>query len=68
MAEDGSVPGSGIDDGVDDDILDHLHRCDPVDPDVLPSSRSAKAMRMLEQILESEQEPESGRRELGGRD
>ena len=65
MAEDGSVPGDGIDsdidDGIieDDDIIEALGRCDPVDAEALPSSRSAKAMRTLEQILESDQEPEA---------
>ena len=63
MAEDGSVPDDGIDGGIDDDAIEYdaieeLRRRDPVDAEALPSSRSAKAMRTLEKILESDQEPE----------
>ena len=47
------------DTGVDaDDDIEELRRCNPVDADALPSSRSPEATRTLEQILESDDEPE----------
>ena len=54
MTEDKSVPGDGI-----DDVVEELRRCNPVDIEALPSSRSTKAIAALEQILDSGDEPES---------
>ena len=53
MTEDKSVPGDGI-----DDVVEELRRCNPVDVEALPSSRSTKAMAALEQILDSGDEPD----------
>ena len=55
MTEDTSVPGNAN----DEDVVEELRRCDPVDVEALPSSRSPEATRMLEQILDSGDEPES---------
>ena len=56
-AEDRSVRGD--DSGADaDDDIEELRRCNPVDADALPSSRSPEATRTLEQILKSGDEPE----------
>ena len=53
MAEDRSVPGDGI-----DDIVEELRRCNPVDIEALPCSRSTEAMTALERILDSGDEPD----------
>ena len=53
MTEDKSVPGDGI-----DDVVEELRRCNPVDIEALPSSRSTKATAALEQILDSGDEPD----------
>ena len=53
MAEDRSVPGDGI-----DDVVEKLRRCNPVDIETLPSSRSTEATTALERILDSGDEPE----------
>ena len=53
MTEDKSVPGDGI-----DDVVEELRRCNPVDVEALPSSRSTKAIAALEQILDSGDEPD----------
>ena len=55
MTENTSVPG----DDIDEDVVEELRRCNPVDVEALPSSRSTEAMRTLEQILDSGDEPES---------
>ena len=52
MTEDRSVPGDGL-----DDIVEDLRRCNPVDIEALPSSRSTEAMAALERILDSGDEP-----------
>ena len=56
MTENTSVPGDAV-----DDVVDELRRCNPVDIETLPSSRSTEAMAALAQILDSgeESEPES---------
>ena len=48
MTEDRSVPGDDL-----DDIVEDLRRCNPVDIEALPSSRSTEAMAALERILDS---------------
>ena len=62
---DGSIAGDGndggldgdfddldeLDDDLDDDLIEQLRQADPVDVDDLPSSRSAKAMKTLNEIL-----------------
>ena len=53
MTEDKSVPGDDI-----DDVVEELRRCNPVDIEALPSSRSTKAIAALEQILDSGDEPD----------
>ena len=53
MAGDRSVPGDGI-----DDIVEELRRCNPVDIEALPCSRSTGAMTALERILDSGDEPD----------
>ena len=53
MTEDKSVPGDGL-----DDVVEELRRCNPVDIEALPSSRSTKAMTALERILDSGDEPD----------
>ena len=53
MAEDRSVPGDSI-----DDIVEELRRCNPVDIEALPCSRSTEAMTALERILDSGDEPD----------
>ena len=53
MTEDKSVPGDGL-----DDVVEELRRCNPVDIEALPSSRSTEAMAALEQILDSGDEPD----------
>ena len=60
MTEDTSVPG----DDIDEDVVEELRRCNPVDVEALPSSRSTEAMRTLEQILDSGDEPELTEPEL----
>ena len=63
---DGQVPGGspegdlGEDLDVDpgDDLLEELRRNNPVDVEALPPSRSAEAMRTLEQILGSADDTE----------
>ena len=54
ITEDTSAPG----DDVDEDVVEELRRCNPVDIEALPSSRGTEAMRTLEQILDSGAEPE----------
>ena len=58
MAEDRSVPSDEGDADLDGDVVEKLRRCNPVDAEELPSSHSTEAMRTLEQILESDREPE----------
>ena len=53
MTEDRSVPGDGL-----DDVVEDLRRCNPVDIEALPSSRSTEAMAALERILDSGDEPD----------
>ena len=53
MTEDKSVPGDGI-----DDVVEELRRCNPVDIEALPSSRSTEATAALERILDSGDEPD----------
>ena len=53
MTEDRSVPGDGLDDDVEE-----LRRCNPIDIEALPSSRSTEAMAALERILDSGDEPD----------
>ncbi len=55
---------------IDDDVIDELRRCNPVDAAALPSSRSTEAARTLEQILTSDDESPSDSlaRDLGGRE
>ncbi len=55
ITEDTSAPG----DDVDEDVVEELRRCNPVDIEALPSSRGTEAMRTLEQILDSDAEPDS---------
>ena len=55
ITEDTSAPG----DDVDEDVVEELRRCNPVDIEALPSSRGTEAMRTLEQILDSGAEPDS---------
>ena len=59
MINDESVPSDEDDAGVDDDVVERLRRCNPVDETALPSSHSAEARRTLEQILDQDQEPEA---------
>ena len=63
MAEDRSVPDRSVPDrsvpGDDiDDVVEELRRCNPVDIEALPSSRSTEAMTALERILDSGDEPD----------
>ena len=53
MTEDRSVPGDDL-----DDVVEDLRRCNPVDIEALPSSRSTEAMAALERILDSSDEPD----------
>ena len=53
MTEDRSVPGDDL-----DDVVEDLRRCNPVDIEALPSSRSTEAMAALERILDSGDEPD----------
>ena len=55
ITDDTSAPG----DDVDEDVVEELRRCNPVDIEALPSSRGTEAMRTLEQILDSGAEPDS---------
>ena len=59
MSEDRPVPSDEVDDDIEDGVIDELRRCNPVDADALPSSRSAEAARTLDQILEADHESES---------
>ena len=59
MVDDESVPSDEDDAGVDDDVVEELRRCNPVDETALPSSRSPEAMRTLEQILDPDDEPQT---------
>ncbi|MCY4425205.1 MAG: hypothetical protein OXC06_19255 [Acidimicrobiaceae bacterium] len=59
MADDRPVPSDESADDIEDGVIDELRRCNPVDADALPSSRSAEAARTLEQILEADRESES---------
>ena len=59
MAKDRPVPSDEGDAGIEDDVIDELRRCNPVDTAALPSSRSTEAARTLEQILTSDDESES---------
>ena len=54
MTEARSVPGDGL-----DDVVEDLRRCNPIDIEALPSSRSTEAMAALEQILDSGDEPDT---------
>lgn len=60
MAEDRPVPSDEDAAGTEDDVIDELRRCNPVDPADLPSSRSNEAARTLERILTPDDESESG--------
>ena len=57
---DGSIPGDDLDGDLDDDLIERLRRADPVDVDALPSSRSAEAMKTLDEILGPDDETRSG--------
>ncbi len=64
---DGSIAGDGNDGGLDGDFDDHdndlieqLRQADPVDVEALPSSRSDKAMKTLNEILGPDDEAGSG--------
>ena len=63
MAKDRPVPSDEGDAGIEDDVIDELRRCNPVDTAALPSSRSTEAARTLEQILTSDDESESDQSE-----
>lgn len=60
---DGSNPGDDLggdlDDDLDEDLIEELRLRDPVDVEALPSSRSAKAMKTLEEILGPDDDTES---------
>ena len=64
MAEDRSVPDRSVPDrsvpgdDIDDVVVEELRRCNPVDIEALPSSRSTEAMTALERILDSGDEPD----------
>lgn len=64
---DGSPAGDGIGGGLDDDfddldddLIEQLRQADPVDVGALPSSRSDRATKTLNQILGPEDDAGSG--------
>ncbi|MCY4664683.1 MAG: hypothetical protein OXC00_08465 [Acidimicrobiaceae bacterium] len=67
---DGSMAGGGNDgdfddpdewdDDLDDDLIEQLRQADPVEVEALPSSRSAQAMKTLDEILGPDDEAGSG--------
>ena len=50
---DAPTADDGQDEGGEDDLIEELRRRNPVDVEALPSSQSAEATRVLEQILDS---------------
>lgn len=54
MADDRPVPSERGDTDIEDDVIEELRRCNPVDAAALPSSRSSEAARTLERILASD--------------
>ena len=54
MADDGPVPSDEDGTDIEDDVIDALRRCNPVEVAALPSDRSSEAARALELILTSD--------------
>ncbi|MCY3644538.1 MAG: hypothetical protein F4Z00_01505 [Acidimicrobiaceae bacterium] len=59
MADDRPVPSERGDTDIEDDVIEELRRCNPVDAAALPSSRSSEAARTLDRILTSDDESEA---------
>ena len=59
MADDRPIPSDRGDADIEDDVIEELRRCNPVDAAALPSSRSSEAASTLERILTSDEESET---------